>query len=469
MKHFHVNIPAGLFNDKFIRFLSVRATVEILFGGAGSSKTVHSAFKDIISVLNGKNILVVRQVYNTIEDSYYQDLKKAISTLGFDKYFKCKRSPLRIDCANGKVILFRGLDDVEKIKGITVPSGQIDHFTVEEATETREASINQLQFRSRGGGDKAEDSDIAGLKAFANNAKSLEEINSHENRENLFRSLGYESGEAFMASGKTMRLLFNPVDKEHWIAKRFFFDSKGHETFRIEDEVYDTPELYIMHSTHWDNKFLTPEDHLRYESYRFIDPYFYDVYARGYWGILAETIFRNYKLARMSQEFISNIPQVFVGMDFGTIDPNVLMRVGINESKREIYIIDEVVRNKLSTDQLIEMVYQFTEEGETVWSDCAGIQQITDMKAHGIDARPVVKYGQGNFKPHGISCIWGYTIYINETCTNFAREIRNYSWQEDSKGNRINKPQDGNDHTLDAGLFYALNPIWLRKRKTIIH
>ena len=469
MTEIQATLPKALFNDRFMRFLSLRATVEILFGGAGSSKTVHSAFKDIITVLNGKNILVVRQVYNTIEDSYYQDLKKAISALGFDRYFKCKRSPLRIDCANGKVILFRGLDDVEKIKGITVPNGQIDHFTVEEATETREASINQLQFRSRGGGAKMTAEQIEQIKQFAHGSESLEQINSHDAKADLFHALGFDSEEDFTASGKTMRLLFNPVDKEHWIAKRFFYDSKGKETFRIEDGEYDTPELYIMHSTHWDNSFLTTEDHLRYESYRFINDYFYDVYCRGNWGVLGAVIFRNYKLARMSDQFINSIPQVFVGMDFGTIDPNVLMRVGINESKREIYIIDESVQNCLSTDQLIEMVYQFIEEGETVWADCAGAQQITDLQAHGVDARKVVKYGQGNFKPHGISCIWGYTIYINETCTNFAREIRNYSWQEDSKGNRINKPMDKDDHCLDSGLFYALNSIWLRKRKTKVH
>ena len=218
--------------------------------------------------------------------------------------FSFKRSPLRIECSNKNVILFRGLDDVEKLKGIACPVGEIDHFTVEEATETREPSINQLQFRSRGGGDKMTAEQIQEIKEQFDSAANLEELTSIDTKQDIYEKLGFASREEFDNSGKTMTLLFNPVSENHWIYRRFFADADGNATFYIQDKVYESPQLYIMHSDHWDNGFLTYDDHMRYESYRFINKYFYDVYSKGYWGVLGNIIFDNIKLAEFDIDFV---------------------------------------------------------------------------------------------------------------------------------------------------------------------
>lgn len=468
--HYDVEIPDELFSDRFLHYLwEVNSSVEILFGGAGSGKTVHSSFKDVLRVLGGKNVLVLRQVYGTIKDSYYTDLKKAVEILGFSDFFKFKVAPLEIECANGKVILFRGLDDVEKIKGITVPNGVLDHFTIEEITETKEESLNQLQFRTRGGGSRLERHEIGEMQRAMMLADSLEDLNNRDLKEGIFKMLGFDSREDFVEQEKTMTGLFNPVNKGHWVYERFFTDSKGKTIFHIEDGEYETPELYIMHSTHWDNSFLSWDDHKRYESYRFINQYFYNVYALGRWGVLGDLIFTKVKPAEFSPEFIRNIPEQYIGLDFGSVDPNAIMRVGIDEQKKHIYILDEQVQNKLNTEQLIEFVRGFISHGENVWCDSAGAQQINDLQCAGINAIPVSKYGGANFKPHGISCIWGYTIFFSTHCKNFANEISQYTWDEDSKGNKLNKPKDGGDHTIDSGLFYALNNKWIKRKTSMIY
>lgn len=471
-----LEFPKELFNQKFAEYLfDTKSSIEILFGGAGSSKTVHSAFKDILRVLQGKNVLVIRQVYNTLEDSYFQDLKKAISILGVEPLFEIKRSPLKISCANKKVILFRGLDDVEKIKGITVPDGQIDHFTVEEATETREDSINQLQFRSRGGGSKLDLHELEYIKEVFDNADSLEELQSQETKEDIFQTLGFDSREDFVQSEKTMTMLFNPVNKSHWIYERFFKDSKGKPIFRIGDKPYNTQELYIMHSTHWDNEFLTIDDHRRYEAYRFISKYFYDVYACGKWGVLGDLIFTKVKPANFSSDFARKRDDIkwFVGLDFGVKpDPNAIIRTGISEARKEIYVIDEFCRGKLTSDQLATYVKSFLwYDKEAVYCDSAGSQQIHDLQTKGVNAVPVSKYGRvaGEFKSHGIGVLWGYTIYVSQDCKTFAGEISEYCWEKDSKGNHTGRPEDGNDHCIDAGLFYALNSILIRHKRTVVH
>ena len=471
----NLHFPETLFNPKFIKYLTeVNSSTEILFGGAGSSKTVHSAIKDVLRLLQGKNVLVVRQVYNTLQDSYYTDLKKAINDiLDLSSEFTFKVSPLRIECSNKRVILFRGLDDVEKLKGIACEVGEIDHFTVEEATETKEPSINQLQFRSRGGGERLDASQIQDIRENFDKAKTLEELTSIERKKDIYELLGFECKEDFEESGKTMTLLFNPVSTNHWIYKRFFCDPDGNPTFFIQDKVKHTPQLYIMHSDHWDNAFLTYDDHMRYETYRFINQYFYNVYSRGMWGVLGNIVFENVKLAEFDEDFISNIPETFVGLDFGSKDPNALVRTGIDRAKKEIYILQEFVQGDMNIEALAEAVRSLTYQNETIWCDSANRQQISDLVYYGLKAVPVSKYGGANFKPHGISVLWGYTIYVSIECKQFAGEITSYTWKEDSHGNVLSVPDDGvgadHQNTLDAGLFYALNSVLIKSNTSKIY
>jgi phage terminase large subunit len=151
--------------------------------------------------------------------------------------------------------------------------------------------------------------------------------------------------------------------------------------------------------------------------------------------------------------------------------------VGLNEAKREIYIIDEIAENRLDMDDLVSFVDSFVYDGETVWADCSEKMEIhtitKKLSEYGIRAKPVSKYngggGKGAFKLHGILQLRSYTIYINEHCTGFAREIRSYAWQKDSQGKTIHIPEDGNDHYLDAGLFYALNSVFKARARTKVH
>lgn len=502
-----IKLPFKLFSESFLFYLFyVNSTTEVQFGGAGGGKTVHSAFKDILRVIgrpylakcNGKplteeevikiitgkkvrfkwewrqehpkNVLVLRQTYNTLQDSYYADLKKAVSIFGFEEYFDFKVSPLFIHYKpEDKVILFRGLDNVEKLKGITCPNGSIDHYTMEEVTETHESSSNQLAFRTRGGGEYIEKSLRDKMLSKMDKQATYDDLMSEDVKQSIYELLGYNDREDFQDHGKTNTVLFNPVNKGHWVYDRYFKTKEGNEFFHIEDRMYHTPNLFIQHSTHRDNPFLTDEDHRRYIAYKFINQYFYNVYCLGRWGVLGDLIFTKVKPAQFDREFIRNIPEQYVGLDFGSVDPNALMRVGIDQRKKHIYILDEMVQNKLNTDQLIEMVRGFTAPNEVVWCDSAGAQQIMDLQMAGVNAIAVSKYGGANFKPHGISVIWGYTIYFDTKCKNFANEITQYSWQEDSKGNKLNKPQDGNDHTIDAGLFYAPNSLWIQKKASRIY
>ena len=83
-----------------------------------------------------------------------------------------------------------------------------------------------------------------------------------------------------------MVLSFNPVNINHWI-KRHFIDSKL---------------ATVCHSTYKDNKFLTKDDIEALESFKDTDPYYYNVYCLGLWGVLGKTFFNAEKISnRLTQ------------------------------------------------------------------------------------------------------------------------------------------------------------------------
>ncbi len=236
----NITISYKIFNDIYKPFLNDKSRYLIFYGGGSSGKSYFIAQRYIYKCLNQKmNLLVVRQTGNTNRDSTFALLKHIISEWKVDSLFKVSESNLRIKCVNGNEIIFRGLDDAEKIKSVTFENGELTDVWVEEATECQEVAINQLKVRMRGG-----------------------------------------------TSDKQMVLSFNPVSINHWI-KRHFIDS-GIAT--------------VCHSTYKDNKYLTDEDRKTLEAFKETDPYYYAVYCLGEWGVLGKTFFDAKKITYRLRE-----------------------------------------------------------------------------------------------------------------------------------------------------------------------
>jgi len=239
-----VSIPKSAFNKSFIELLDDEHRYLVLFGGAGSGKSYFIAERYIYKMLKQKqfNLLVVRNTGKTNRDSTYALFRQILIKWDLYKYFKVNESDLRIKCnLNGSEIIFAGLDDVEKLKSVTFSKGELTDIWVEEASEIQESDFNQLDVRLRGKGVK-----------------------------------------------KQIVLSFNPIDINHWL-KRKFIEKKD-------------DNILVMHSTYKDNDFLDEDYKALLESYKDTDPYYYDVYCLGNWGILGKTVFDANKLTQRRNE-----------------------------------------------------------------------------------------------------------------------------------------------------------------------
>ena len=141
--------------------------------------------------------------------------------------FTANQSDMTIRLANGSELIFSGLDNVEKLKSIYNVTG----IWIEEASELLEEDFNQLDIRLRG-------------------------ESSHY---------------------KQIILTFNPISALHWLKRRFF--------------DRDDPRARVHRSAYRDNRFLDKSAAETLESFRESDPYYYQVYCLGEWGVTGRTIF----------------------------------------------------------------------------------------------------------------------------------------------------------------------------------
>ena len=387
-------------NDAYIPYLNDTTRTQIFFGGSSSGKSFFLAQRVVMDVLKGHNYLIVRNVANTIKRSVYNQIVKTIIDFNLSEVFQMSKSEMVITCKrNNRQILFGGLDDPEKLKSITPIDGVITDIWIEEATETVREAYKQLTKRLRGATPDG--------------------------------------------IGKRVIFSFNPILQTHWIYQEFFWnwdDSKN---------LYKSDDLLILKTTYNDNKFLTDEDiyALEHET----DPYFYNVYTLGNWGVLGKVIFKNWRTEDLS-DVIPSFDNIYNGIDFGVTDPNAFIRVHVNEGQKQIFVFNEYKKSNTLIDELAEELNNRISKDEFIVGDPQGAQAILELNNRGITVIPAKK-GPNSIND-GISWLKEYEIIIDIHCQEFKNEIQSYHWQEDKLGNALPKPVDKDNHLIDA-LRYA--------------
>ena len=385
-------------------FWSFKGRYRVCKGSRASKKSKTTALNFIYRIMKypQANLLVVRKVFGTLKDSCYTELKWAIHRLNVDSLFDCKLSPLEITYKpTGQKIYFRGLDDPLKITSITVDIGQLCWCWVEEAYEiSSEDDFNML------------DESIRGVTA-----------------EGLF---------------KQITLTFNPWNEGHWLKKRFF-------------DVQDK-NILAMTTNYMYNEWLDDKDLQLFEDMKRNNPRRYQVAGLGNWGITDGLVYENWEKQVFSVDEISKLQGVksVFGLDFGyTNDPTALFCGLYDSSNKILYVFDELYKKAMTNEDIAKAVTDMGYSKERIRADSAEPKSIHTLKSMGLMRIRAARKGKDSIN-NGIDYIQCLKIIIHPKCSNFIREISNYTWDKDKQtGRSINKPIDDFNHLMDA-MRYAM-------------
>jgi phage terminase large subunit len=388
-------------NSKYWDYVEDYRRIQIFKGGAGAGKSRFIAQRQVhrlVTVPNHNGVCIRNDKTNN-HASTFAELIEVIEGFGIKALFKINsaKGNESITCLlNGNKIIFRGLDDPEKIKSITIPGGGISWIWVEEASEIKESAFNQLLLRIRGVG----------------------------------------------STPKYIILSFNPIDVDHWIKARFF------------DNRIDPEKGFICESTYKDNEFLTEEDRGSIEAFKDIDWYYYQVYALNQWGsITTAKVFHNLQIHDFDVEEW-NFENVRAGLDFGFRHYQAFERIGFKDG--ELYIFGEICEKEVLNIAFAQMITQSGFPPEMmVTADSADPGAITEMNENGVYCQPAIK-GPGSLEA-GVKYLQRLPkIHIHKTlCPHAARTFPRFKYREDRTGKIYDNQYVEMDDDPIAAVRYA--------------
>lgn len=402
----NLTFEQSAFNEVYYpHLLNYEHRYEVYYGGAGSGKSVHVTMKLLIkALLRKRKVLVIRKYGTTLKDSVFQLFIDTLKKWRLYNYCKINLTTYTITLPNDSVLLFKGMDDSEKIKSIA----DVSDIWCEEATELSEDEYTQLDLRLR------------------SNAGDLQLICS-----------------------------FNPISKVNWVYNKWF----------AEGAIYDKENTMILKTTYKDNKFL-PDAYIRaLEEKIHSNPTYYKIYALGEFASLDKLVFNNWKVENFNNVDIKG--DLIIGLDFGFVnDISALVASIIDEDNKKIYIFKEWGDTNKTNEELASIINSLGFAKSTIVADAAEPKSIEEIKRKGVQRIRACTKGADSIL-HGIQKLQQYELIVHTSCTGIATELENYSWQKDKKTNEyINKPIDAFNHFIDA-LRYSLQCINAKKLKTL--
>lgn len=398
-----VSLPE-LVGGGYRRFWHCRTRYRVVKGGKASKKSSTTALWYIVHLMKypQANLLVVRQVYRTHIDSTFAQLKWAIKRLRVEHLWQASREPLELRYRpTGQRILFRGLDNVEKIASTTVEQGVLCWVWVEEAFEIpREADFDKLD-------------------------------------------LSVPRGEVPPPLFKQTTLTFNPWNENHWLKSRFF----------DRNDV----QVTAMTTDYRCNEFLDDTDRARYEQMRVNNPRQYAVAGLGQWGHSEGLVFENWVVEEFSLGDLrrDGLRHVF-GLDYGyTNDPTAFIAAAVDEANKRLYVYDEHYEIKMLNHDIAAMIIRKGYQKERIRADSAEPKSNDDLRRLGLGRVSPARKGADSVQA-GIARLQEYHILVHPRCVHTAAELGAYCWQSGTReGQFINRPVDRDNHLMDA-LRYAM-------------
>lgn len=309
----HINFDYKFFNPNFYWVMNAMndesITYAFLYGGSSSGKTYSVVQAILIKVLiEGADAIIFKKTRSAITNSIYKDFVIAVKQLKLDSYFEIMANSVR--CTNGAAIVFAGLDDPEKIKGIA----GFKYIIFDEITEGTYEDFKQLSIRMRG---------IKNQKFIG---------------------------------------MFNPVSEVHWIKEKLYDTLPLAQIDNSLDGTYKTKVIDVVRhdryiwirSSYLNNYYVSGCEEgwgfkdesamKRFDELKFSDYNYYRVYALAEWGKISEgnEFYKNFRRDNHVEKLtIDHSLPLHISFD-ENVRPFFPMTV-MQTSDKTIKVIDEII------------------------------------------------------------------------------------------------------------------------------
>jgi len=271
-------------------FFESKSRYCVLYGGAGSGKSEHTARKLFLRSIaeGGHNWLIIRKFATTLRDSVMKTIREAIESEGVKLVEKTQQKKFWVtnNCFN-----FYGLDNSEKLKSIKGITG----IWIEEASELTREDFLQVDLRLRG------------------ETKNYKQI----------------------------VLTFNPVASAFWI-KEMFLDTKRDDVFVLKTTVEDNPFI--------DSEYKTVLKNIADEYYK--KTYLFGEWQEKLNNVFSNYFVTEYTLNDFDYygaDFGFNNPTAVVGVketENGLIVKELLYSKGFTQDDLRDWFLNNVEKNK---------------------------------------------------------------------------------------------------------------------------
>lgn len=415
-----------IFDWDYEKYLSI--------GSYGSGKSHAIVQKIVIKLFEEKRkACVIRQVYDTHKESTFDLIKQVLDDAGMlaeegvkkHKTKVCyKVSPLEFKFPNGSRIIFKGMDNTEKIKSLN----GVSIVWIEECSEINEAAYLEMLGRIR-------------------------------------------------TPGQSMHFILscNPIGKFNWVYQHFFSKTNedGTITTILKDETLYERKIvvkkgvYYHHSTCDDNPFLPKEYIIRLDEMKTYDKALWFVARLGRFGVSGLRVLPQFEVmnASLVNEAVIGIEEKFhkIGMDFGfETSYNAVIKMAVDDQKKWLYIYKEYYKNHMTDDETADDLIEWDSniKNELIKADCAEPKAIQYYKKRGFKMRACKKLSdkktEGSRIANTKKCKRFKRIICSSDCPNAIKELRDLTYKKRNDGTLDYGHFDIDPHTFSA-IWYGLD------------
>ena len=344
-----------------------------------------------------------RKYGTNLADSVYSQFEFTINEkLKLSDHWLFKKSPLKIvNVRTGQQILFRGLDDPQKVKSLRSPFGYFGIIWIEELAEFDgiEEVRSVLQSLRRGG-------------------QYFQVFCSYNPPETSANWVNTEANVPQIVDGKLYRYVHHSDYRsvpEQWLGKDFFINAE------------------ILRQTN--------ERAYRHE-------YLGEVTGNG------GAVFPNVVPRKMTDEEIRLFDNRKFGLDFGfSLDPCAFTASHYDRKHRDLYIFDELVELECTNINLAQKLNAKRDEigFGYIMCDAAEPKSIAELEGLGVNVLPAQKGPDSRrFTYHWLQSLCH--IYIDpDRCHVTYKQFSQCEYLKNKSGQFISKyPENGGDDCIDS-------------------